>query len=147
MSILVRRNRNDLTKPLRSIMSDLFDNDRFLEGEFYNGTSIPAVNVKETEDNFEIELAVPGMKKDDFKIEVENGVLSISGEKEEKQEEKKEQYTRQEFSYSSFSRSFTLPDNVDEDNIKANYKEGVLGLQLAKKEVVNAQPVKAIDIN
>src|SRR5690606_30001297 len=97
----------------------------------------------EHEKNFEIELAAPGMKKEDFNITVENGVLTISSEKEEKKEETEKNYTRKEFSYSSFTRSFTLPENVSEDEIKAHYENGILKLVVAKRTPV-APPKKAI---
>lgn len=146
MSLLVKRNGNTFMRPFRSVFSDLFDDDNFFEGNFIN-QAVPAVNVKEGDDNFEIELAVPGMQKDDFKIDVENGVLSISSEKEESKEEEVENYSRKEFSYSSFKRAFTLPENVDNDNIKAKYKDGVLGITLKKKEVAATKPAKAIEID
>jgi HSP20 family protein len=147
MSLLVRRNGNGLRRPFRSAVSDLFDNDDFFEGEFFNRASVPAVNVKETEDEFKIELAAPGIKKEDFKVDVENGILSISAENEDWNEEKEGGYTRKEFSYTSFNRSFTLPDSIDEDDIHAKYNEGVLTLTLAKKEAAKIQPVKAIAID
>ncbi|MEI5579364.1 Hsp20/alpha crystallin family protein, partial [Streptomyces brasiliscabiei] len=86
----------------------------------------PAVNVSETDKNYEIEVAAPGMKKDDFKVKVENGAIHISAERKEEKEEKQKNYTRQEYSYNSFSRSFTLPEDVKEDDIKAQYEDGVL---------------------
>jgi HSP20 family protein len=146
MSLLVRRNGNGLTRPFRSIVSDLFDNDSFLEGEFLNRASVPAVNVKETDDNFEIEVAAPGMKKKDFKVDVENGILNISAETEENTEEKEENYTRKEFSYSSFSRSFTLPESLSDKDISAKYNEGVLSVVLTKKEEAKIQQTKTIAI-
>jgi HSP20 family protein len=79
-------------------------------------------------------MAAPGLKKEDFKIAMEGNLLTISSEKEEQNEEKEERYTRQEYSYSSFERSFTLPDEVNKDKIDAHYKDGVLELILSKKE-------------
>ena len=146
MSLLVKRNGNGLMRPFRSIVSDLFDNDNFFESNFLSDTSIPAVNVKENEDHFEIELAAPGMKKKDFKVDVENGILNISAEREEKTEEKDENYTRKEFNFSSFSRSFTLPESVKKEEIKAKYDDGVLKLTLAKKEEAKEQQTKTIAI-
>lgn len=147
MSSVVRKNGNGLFRPFRTIMSDLFDNDTFFEGEFFNGSSMPAVNVKENTDDFQIELAAPGMKKEDFKVDVENGILCISSETKENKEEKEDNYTRKEFSYSSFSRSFTLPDSINKDAITAKYDDGVLRLTLAKKEEVKSQPTKTISID
>ncbi len=100
------------------------------------GKTVPAVNVKETETDFKIEVAAPGLKKDDIKVELENGVLTISAEnKTEKQESDKDgKYTRREFSYSSFSRSFTVnEDTVDIEKIEGKYEDGVLNLVLPKK--------------
>jgi HSP20 family protein len=81
-----------------------------------------------------VSLAVPGMKKDDFNIDVEGNMLTISSEKEESKEEKEDKYTRKEYNYSSFSRSFTLPDEVNKEKIEAKYEDGVLKLMLPKKE-------------
>jgi len=97
-------------------------------------TKMPAVNISETNDQYHIEMAVPGLKKEDFKVNLEGDVLTISAEvkKEEKKEDK--QYKKQEFSYTSFLRSFTLPDSVDHGSIDATYKDGVLVIEVAKKE-------------
>lgn len=147
MSLLVRRNGNGLIKPFRSIVSDLFDNDSFLEGEFLNRVAVPAVNVKETDDNFEIEVAAPGMKKKDFKVDVENGILNIYAETEEKTEEKDVNYTRREFLSSSFNRSFTLPESVNDEDIIAKYDEGILKVILTKREEAKIHPAKTIAIH
>ena len=95
---------------------------------------IPAVNIKEENDKFVLEMAAPGLKKDDFNINLDNYVLTISSEKKEEQKEDKDNYTRREFLYTSFSRSFTLPKTVDIDKIKADYKNGILTVTLPKKE-------------
>jgi HSP20 family protein len=106
-----------------------------IDGGFPSGTmNIPAVNIIERKEDYLVSLAAPGLKKEDFKIDVEGNMLTISSEKEENNEEKEEKYTRQEYSYSSFQRSFTLPDAVNKDNIDAHYKDGVLELVLPKKE-------------
>jgi len=104
---------------------------------------IPAVNVSETEKEYEIEMAVPGMTKNDFKVKVEDGVLSISSEKKEEKEDKKKNYTRREFSYRSFDRSFTLPENATSDDVKAKYEDGILKLSIGKKKnaVSNAKQI------
>jgi HSP20 family protein len=95
---------------------------------------VPAVNIIERKEDYLVSLAAPGLKKEDFKIDLEGNMLSISSEKEEENEEKDEKYTRKEYSYSSFERSFTLPDEVNKDKIDAQYKDGVLELVLPKKE-------------
>lgn len=98
-------------------------------------TTLPAVNVIENEDEFKIELAAPGMTKDDFKINLEGNILTISSEKKEEKEDKKQNYTRREFSYLSFQRSFTLPEHsVDREKVAATYKEGILHIQIPKRE-------------
>lgn len=129
-----------------SFLSDFFDNDRFFDGDWLKKQSVPAVNVKETDKNFEIEVAAPGMSKKDFKITAENGILNISSEKKEEKEQKEKDYTRKEFSYSSFSRSFTLPENTNEEDIKANYQDGILKLEIAKKVLAQAKAKKAIEV-
>ncbi len=95
---------------------------------------IPAVNIKEENDKFVLEMAAPGLKKDDFNINLDNYVLTISSEKKEETKDDKDNYTRREFLYTSFSRSFTLPKTVDIDKIKADYKNGILTVTLPKKE-------------
>ncbi len=95
---------------------------------------IPAVNIKEENDKFVLELAAPGMKKDDFKINLDNYQLTISAETKNEKKEKEDSYTRREFVYNSFSRSFTLPKTIDIDKIKADYRNGVLDIVLPKKE-------------
>lgn len=127
-------------------LSDFFDNDRFFDSDWLKKQSLPAVNVKETEKNFEIEVAAPGLRKKDFKITVDNGVLTISSEKEEEKEQKEKDYMRKEFSYSSFSRSFALPESVSEDDVKANYEDGLLKLNVAKKVITQPKAKKAIEV-
>lgn len=95
---------------------------------------MPAVNVTEDPDHYTVSLAAPGLKKSDFHIDIEGNMLSISSETEEKKEVKEEKYTRQEYSYSSFSRSFNLPEDVKQDAIDAVYEDGVLNIRLPRKE-------------
>lgn len=111
-------------------------------------TTLPAVNVKETEDAFEIEVAAPGMKKNDFKVSLENNLLTISSEKqEERKEEEKGRFTRREFSYQSFQRSFNVPESVvDGDKINAKYCDGILCISLPKREEVKPKPAREISI-
>lgn len=105
------------------------------------GTSIPAVNIKETEDSFSVEVAAPGKSKEDFNIELDNDVLTISSEdrKENETTEEKGRFTRKEFSYSTFKRAFSLPDSVDNTKISASYNNGVLEIALPKKEEAKVQ--------
>jgi HSP20 family protein len=112
------------------------------------GSNLPSVNLKETDKKIEIELAAPGLKKEDFKVEVDNNMLSISSEKQEEKEEieKKDSYYRKEFNYQSFRRSFTLPDYADENKISANYKDGILHVEINKKEGAKQSIAKTIAI-
>jgi len=127
-----------------------FDNDLFdwSNRNFSNtNTSLPAVNIKEDSNSFEVELAAPGLVKDDFKIELNNNTLTILSEKKIEKETKDEQrFTQREFSYQSFSRSFTLPQTVDGDKITAKYENGLLRVNIPKKEEAKPKPIKQIDI-
>lgn len=135
-------------------MPSLFD--RFLENDLFDwsnrnysntNTTLPAVNIKEDEDGFEVEMSAPGLDKKDFKVELNNNVLTISSEKKTENETKEgEQFTRREFSYQSFSRSFTLPETVESEKIKAKYENGILKLNIPKKEEAKPKPVKQIEI-
>ncbi|HTQ27114.1 MAG TPA: Hsp20/alpha crystallin family protein [Puia sp.] len=118
---------DDFFKPF----NDWFDTGNVLSGRVM---TIPAVNITEGKDDYKISVAAPGMKKEDFNIDVEGNMLTISCEKEENKEEKDSRQTRREYNYSSFSRSFTLPDEVFQDKIDATYNNGVLNLTLPKKE-------------
>jgi HSP20 family protein len=129
-----------------SWLSDFFDTEKFFNSDWSRNRTLPAVNVKETDKSYEIEVSAPGRSKKDFNISAENGMLTISSEKKEEKETKEDDYTRQEFSYSSFSRSFTLPENANEDEIKANYVDGILKLEVAKKVVSQPKVKKAIEV-
>lgn len=133
-----------------SFFDDFFSKDLFdwnTKNYTQMGATLPSVNVKETEKDFQVELAAPGMKKEDFKIELNNHILSISSEKKEEHEEKKEgKYTRREFNYSSFTRSFSLPESAQGEGIQASYKDGVLFVQIPKKEVAKTPPTHTIPV-
>ena len=131
---------------------DRFWNNELMDWNHSNfsstDTSLPAVNVKETHDDFTIEVAAPGMRKNDFKINFKKNVLTISSEKKNSSEEKNETYTRREFSYQSFQRSFTVPENVVmSDKISAKYNDGILNVILPKREEVKPQPEREIKIS
>jgi HSP20 family protein len=128
------------------LMNGFFENnsDNFFARRHCN---VPATNIVENENSFDLELAIPGMDKEDFKIDIENNTLTISSEKQEEKEEKEKNYTRKEFVYGSFSRSFVLPKSIDADMIKAEYKNGVLYLNLPKKEEEKLQVKRQIPIN
>jgi HSP20 family protein len=133
------------------LFNDFFSRDLWnwgLENNSSTNTSIPAINVKETNDHYEVELAAPGMEKKDFKIELNGNMLTISSERQNEWEDKEdERYTRREFSYQSFQRSFQLPkDVVDEDKIQAKYENGLLHLTIPKKEHAKQRPPRMIEI-
>jgi HSP20 family protein len=124
--------------------NDVFFNNRWLNGQF--NQTLPAVNIKEEKDKFNIDFASPGFAKKDFKIDLDENVLTISAEKEKEKKEKNENFTRQEFSYNSFSRSFTLPNSVNGDKIEAKYNDGILKLSIPKKQDSKLLPTKEIKV-
>lgn len=125
-----------LTERMPSVFDDFYKpwNEWFDNGFSERTMTVPAVNVLENKDDYRLSLAVPGMKKDDFNIDIEGNMLTISCEKEEKKEEKEAKFTRKEYNYTSFSRSFTLPEEVNREKIDAKYEDGVLKLVMPKKE-------------
>lgn len=136
--------RNHLDFP--SLMNEIFKPDWFGGLENAVGTA-PAVNIKESEKDFELELAVPGRKKSDFKIEIDKDVLTISSEVENEVEAKEGNYTRREFAFTSFKRAFTLPKSVDNEKIEANYEDGLLRFVLPKKEEALPKPKRMIELS
>jgi HSP20 family protein len=147
MSITKWNNNGGMT----NLFDDLFSRDLWNWGLANNSTTnttLPAVNIRETAENFVVEMAAPGMNKEDFKIELESNQLLISSEKKaENKMDEGEHYTRKEFSYQSFQRSFTLPkDVVDVDQIQAKYENGVLQLLIPKREEVKQKPPRMINI-
>jgi HSP20 family protein len=132
-----------------SLFSDFFDYDNFFGGRWFGkefGSTLPAVNIKEDSAKFDIEFAAPGFSKNDFKINVDRNVLTVSAEKKEEKNEENKRYTRKEFAYSSFSRSFTLPEGTNSDNIGAKYTDGILKLHIPKKEETKVLPKKQIEV-
>jgi len=136
--------RNNLLFP--SLMNEFFKPDWFGGMETLN-TTVPAVNIKENEKDFELELAIPGFKKDDFNIEVDENILTISSEVKSENHTNENKYTRREFSYNAFKRAFTLPETVDDGKINANYEAGVLRLTLPKREEALPKPKRMIAIS
>lgn len=132
-----------LTPTFSSIFDRMFDED---VAQRETGFSVPDVNVREDDDNYFIDLAAPGMKKEDFNVTLDNNVLTITSEKKEEQKDEEEKYSRREYNYQSFSRSFTLPETIKEDIIEAKYEDGILKLTLPKKEEAKQKPSKTIDI-
>ena len=142
---LVRFNRN-----YPSLFDRFFDNDMF---EFSTrnfsstNTTLPSVNIKESNQDYVVEVAAPGLEKSDFKIELKRNVLTVSSEKQVENETKEgEQFTRREFSYQSFSRSFTLPEIADGDKIAAKYENGILSVSIPKKEEIVSKLNRMIEI-
>lgn len=132
------------------LLNEFFDTNRFFDSDWLKlatAPAMPAVNIKETEHEFMLELAAPGMTKNDFEVTIDNGILTIGAEKEIEKEERKLNYTRREFSFANFKRSFTLPENVNEEKIVANYEDGILKLHLNKKTVTKMLPKKEIMVS
>lgn len=133
--------------PLMSSIFDDFYRDWSTTNFSDTNTSLPAVNIKENDHEFIVEVAVPGMDKNDFKIDLDNNILTISSEKVNNNQEQKYNYTRREYSYQSFKRSFTLPKNiVDSEKIKARYNAGELVIEIPKKEEAKPIPARLIEI-
>jgi HSP20 family protein len=127
-------------------LSGLLD-DRFFDSDWMKRMeNVPAVNVVETEKEFEVEMAAPGLDKKDFNITVENGILSITCEKETENQEDKKNYMRKEYNYTGFSRSFTLPENIKTEKVDARYENGILKLVLPKAVEAKVKP-KAIEVH
>ncbi len=132
-----------------SVFTNFLNTDDFFNDDFFAKDSLmPAMNVKENDDNFEIELAAPGFSKDDFNVTIDTNGLHISAENSKKEEEREEGYLRKEFSYNSFKRSLKLPESINkEKEVKATYKNGILMLNLLKKEIAKVLPEKVIEVS
>lgn len=136
------------------LLPDIFDElskpwNEWVERDNFRGTmlTIPAVNISEERDNFLVSLAAPGMTNEDFRVDVEGNILTISAEKEQTKEESVNGFNRREYNFSSFSRSFTVPEDVKTDSIAAKYENGILVLTLPKKEEVKrAAAIKSIAV-
>ena len=130
------------------LLNDFFNDEFFrpvAKPAVWNST-MPAVNIRETDKSYDLEIAAPGFKKENFNIEVEDDRLVISSEIKENQEENKDQFRRREFKYASFKRSFYLPETVDQDQINASYEDGILNITLPKKEEALPQPKRLIEV-
>jgi len=131
-----------------NLVEEFFNGDlfpRFFDAE--NRQSLPAVNILESKDDYRIEVAAPGLHKEDFKVNLDNNVLTVSSEKEEKQESNENKVMRREFSYYSFSRSFTLPQTINTDKMMANHKDGILTITVPKKEEAKEKQARDIKIS
>jgi HSP20 family protein len=132
---LVKFNKNKENNALMPGFNDVFEsffNDSFFSDRMV--TRVPAVNISETADHYHVELAAPGLKKQDFKISIDDDLLNISVEQHVENNEKNRKFNKREYSYTSFVRSFSLPEMADRDKIEASYKDGILKIDLAKKE-------------
>ena len=145
------RTQRNVLPSFNQFVEDFFNNDlsEWRRSNFSStNTTVPKVNVKEDDDTFMIEMAAPGMKKEDFQVRLHNDLLTISSEsKRENEEEEEGKYTRREYAYHSFQRSFTLPASADGEKIEAKYEDGVLKLSIPKREEAKPKPPKSIDIS
>lgn len=130
---------------LSELMEDLDKN--FFTRQMENRGMMPSVNIRETEESFMLDMAAPGLKKEDFKINLDNNVLTISSELKTESEEKNERFVRKEFYFNAFDRSFTLPKTVDLEKIKADYKDGILSIALPKREEAKVAINREISIS
>ena len=129
----------ELNRPTRRLLPSVFEDffrpmDEFFDRGFGRPLSVPAVNITEDADGYKLFFAVPGMKKNDFKVDIDGNMLTVSVEVEEMKEEKEKEFTKEEYNFSSFTRTFTLPDEVNREKIEAAYVDGILKLVLPKKE-------------
>jgi len=133
---------------LPSFVDEFFGKD-FISNFFENQSvyTMPAVNIVESKDSFRIDVAAPGLNKEDFVIDLQNNILTISSEKQENREEKNEKIMRREFSYCSFKRSFSLPEMVDYDKISASHNNGILSIEIPKREEAKEKPARQISIS
>ncbi len=136
MSTLVKSNG---FPALSSMLEDFWNTDKFFNPPLFSREILPAVNVKDKKHGYELEMAVPGFKKEDFKLTIENGLLTIGAEASSEQKEETENFTRQEFSRTSFSRTFNLPENVIAEDISAKYQDGLLTVELKKSGKAETQ--------
>lgn len=148
MSLIKFNNRNRLFPWNNDNLKSILNTEDFFNTDFFEEDGLmPAMNVKEREEDYEVEFAAPGFTKKDFEITLEDNMLKVCGEKERKSEEKEEDYTRREFSYNSFKRSLQLPNTIDaKKDIKASYKDGILKLNLLKKPEAKTLPKKVIEV-
>lgn len=135
--MLVKVNNRPMTRGFNSIFDELFNE---FPAKMQSRLNFPPVNIHENENSYEVELSVPGRSKEDFKISLEQGLLTISFEKKEENKTEGQKTLRREFSYQSFTRSFNLDETIDAENIQARYDNGILNITLPKKE--QAKPAK-----
>ncbi len=145
---LIKFNKNRFPWVNDRVSNWLDTEDFFADDFFVRDRKLPAMNVKENKDDFEIELAVPGFSKKDIEITMEDEMLHICAKKRKEEVEEEEGYTRREFSYNEFDRKLQLPASVNQnEDVKATYKNGILTLNLIKREEAKEQPKKVIEID
>ncbi len=148
MTLIKFKNRNRLFPWDNSSLNNFLSTEDFFNDDFFVEDSLmPAMNVIEHDEDFEIEFAAPGFSKKDFEVTIDENILNVCGEKSHEEEEKKDDYTRKEFSYNSFKRSLKLPNTINTaEDVKAVYKNGILKLNLQKKEEAKEIPKKVIEV-
>ncbi len=147
MSLIKFNTSKPAINPFDQIFSDFFEGEFFPSqmGKMRNG-SVPAANIKENDKAYMVELAAPGMKKEDFKVEINDDLLSIRSESKHENEESNERFTKREWNYTSFVRSFRLPEEVEAEKISASYRDGVLHIEIPKAENITKNKVREINI-
>lgn len=140
------KNENKTFRGLSSIFDDLLSNESFNIPKASVGNTTPAVNILENEDTFYLDFALPGIDKKNVKIELDNDLLTVSSAVENSTEKTDGSYTRREFHYARFKRSFVLPDTADNTAINASHKDGVLRIEIPKKEEAKVKPMRTIEI-
>lgn len=146
MSLIKVRKEGDL---FPSLMSDFFDSDKFFNRKWMDKafeSALPAVNIKETATSYDLEFAAPGFRKEDFSISADDHLLTVSAQKSSEVNDENDRFTRKEFSYSSFNRSFRLPQDVNGEAIEAKYTDGILHVSITKKEPTKTAPKKEIKV-
>lgn len=149
MSLIKFNNRNRLFPWNNRQLKDFFGSDDFFFSDdfFEDDSLLPAMNVKELEDEFEVEFAAPGFKKSDFEVTLDDQTLYVSAKKEIEEKEEEDDFMRREFRYNAFRRTLRLPETVDDlADVKAKYKDGILKLNLLKKEPKKETPKKVIEV-
>lgn len=144
---LIKWNRRSPMPAFSSLIEDFFNDSNDFFKPWSEGPTLPAVNVTELDGVWKIELAAPGLEKEDFDVKIKNGILTVNAEKESTEEVKEENVARKEFNYTKFSRSFWLPENIREEGLEAKYDNGILTLMLPQKEPTEMSEVKRINVN
>ena len=144
---LVKFNQRPAEKRVNAFFEDFFNHlpSRLMNDDFSGGQGSVPVNIKETEQSYVLEVVAPGMEKSDFKVNIDNNILTISGEKKASSSNENERQVRREYSYKSFARTFTLDESIDGEKVMAKYENGILQIELPKKEEAKIQP-KEINI-